>query len=821
MERKFKYDAFISYRHAELDKFVAENLHKELERFRLPKSLAKKRPGMKNRIKRVFRDKDELPLTSNLNDPIMAALNDTEYLIVICSPRLKDSMWCRKEVETFVGLRGREHVLAVLVEGEPLESFPEQLLYRVERKENLDGSVEEIKIPVEHFAADVRGKNKREVKKLIPREVQRICAGMFHIDFEDIRQRHKEQKMRRILNISLIAGSVFLIFGIISTVMAMHIRNQNIALENQAAEIQSQAEQIMQQNGELAEKQALALAELSAEYLEKGNRTAAISTAVESLTESDGIELPYTPEGQYVLSESVRAYDIGVAAKAEYQVEVSGEIQHVVESPNGEILAIYDATDRITLFDLKQREALAYISPVLHNLSGTESFTFIGNDRVAYISNTGGVCILDLESHGMIQELSLETARGLYSDPEGKYMAVKQLDGTYIILDGSTYEEIGVTAEYEGELVREHSYLFGNDIMASFYCIKGQSDADEEQCYLKFYDLNTMEVLSCIDLEERQVEDLAVRDNIAYVALAEYAETYTYADAIAAAVDIRNGEILWENVQQGYFADKIVLPGNPAATDLLFATTENISMIQMETGEVNFSEILNEDVLEVTAYPDGNDYLLFLTNGEMYFISRDVEIVFDVSYRFECKTSSNTFIGNSTCGIAVAEYKNNKVTVYTYKQGPDVIELQEEPKLSEEGTVYKNKDARTIAQSYGMEDADYVQVVYYSPDEKYCFMLYGDDRFVIYDVNKEQIIHVIESAYPTQQCLGTDEEGNTYLLGIYGIYVLNEDMKPITWIEHGVNVDLDEKKVYLCWIDSYYEAPLYDVDDLLEMAKVQ
>lgn len=31
MSKEFKYDAFISYRHTELDKFVAENLHKETE----------------------------------------------------------------------------------------------------------------------------------------------------------------------------------------------------------------------------------------------------------------------------------------------------------------------------------------------------------------------------------------------------------------------------------------------------------------------------------------------------------------------------------------------------------------------------------------------------------------------------------------------------------------------------------------------------------------------------------------------------------------------------------------------------------------------
>ena len=44
-----KYDAFISYRHCELDSFVSENLHKKLENFKLPKSVLKKM-GLKERI---------------------------------------------------------------------------------------------------------------------------------------------------------------------------------------------------------------------------------------------------------------------------------------------------------------------------------------------------------------------------------------------------------------------------------------------------------------------------------------------------------------------------------------------------------------------------------------------------------------------------------------------------------------------------------------------------------------------------------------------------------------------------------------------------
>ncbi|MDE5872892.1 MAG: toll/interleukin-1 receptor domain-containing protein, partial [Lachnospiraceae bacterium] len=83
-ERKYTYDAFISYRHAEPDKFIAENLHRCLEAFKPPKSIIKSGKASRERIERVFRDKEELPITNNLEDPIVNALMQSEYLIVIC-----------------------------------------------------------------------------------------------------------------------------------------------------------------------------------------------------------------------------------------------------------------------------------------------------------------------------------------------------------------------------------------------------------------------------------------------------------------------------------------------------------------------------------------------------------------------------------------------------------------------------------------------------------------------------------------------------------------------------------------------------------------
>ena len=214
MEKKkeYKYDAFISYRHCGLDKFVAENLHKILESYELPKNI-KEQLGIEGRsIKRVFRDQDELPLSSNLEDPIVEALHNTKYLIVICSPRLKDSMWCKKEIETFKKIRGRKNIFCVLIEGEPSDSFPEEVLV------DDDG-----KTLVEPLAADVRGETKKEVLSKIKSEKLRLIAPMYGLDYDDLKQRHKMQEQKRKLTIATIAAGAFLLFAIYSSIMLIKL----------------------------------------------------------------------------------------------------------------------------------------------------------------------------------------------------------------------------------------------------------------------------------------------------------------------------------------------------------------------------------------------------------------------------------------------------------------------------------------------------------------------------------------------------------------------------------------------------------------------
>ena len=100
------YNAFVSYRHAPLDIRVAAEIQKQLERFSIPKPI-QKATGVR-KIDRIFRDKEELPITSDLNETIENALQNSDYLIVICSQSTKESVWVQREIAFFLKSHSRK-----------------------------------------------------------------------------------------------------------------------------------------------------------------------------------------------------------------------------------------------------------------------------------------------------------------------------------------------------------------------------------------------------------------------------------------------------------------------------------------------------------------------------------------------------------------------------------------------------------------------------------------------------------------------------------------------------------------------------------------
>ncbi|MDR0434660.1 MAG: toll/interleukin-1 receptor domain-containing protein [Gracilibacteraceae bacterium] len=283
----FQYEAFISYRHKELDTQAAKAVHRALETFRLP---ARLRPDGKKRIGKIFRDQDELPLMPNLDDGIKRALDGSRWLIVVCTPDLPQSKWCMAEVDHFIATGRRDRILTLLAAGEPDESFPPQLRFLPDE----NGGMREL----EPLAADLRAPTVRAMRRKLRVEKLRLLAPMLGVGFDDLRRRERERFLRRLISVSLAAALFFALFG-------------GYAL--------SQALTIERQNAELTEQKAKVYANFSLAELERGNRAGAALLALETLP----------PDGQNPPGPAARAAVYGAACR-EY-----GRILPLAQMPSG------------------------------------------------------------------------------------------------------------------------------------------------------------------------------------------------------------------------------------------------------------------------------------------------------------------------------------------------------------------------------------------------------------------------------------------------------------------------------------------------------
>lgn len=174
-KKEYEYDAFISYRHVEPDLIVAKKLHRLLENYRIPKTIARQ-TGIK-KIRRVFRDEEELPTSGNLSDDIKHALENSSCLIVICPPHTPKSKYCCQEIEEFRKIHGNDRILSILIDGEPDDSFPSPLRFHKEVINNPDGTLFEVEKEVEPLAADIRSTNTGGMWKKLKVEKLRLLGS--------------------------------------------------------------------------------------------------------------------------------------------------------------------------------------------------------------------------------------------------------------------------------------------------------------------------------------------------------------------------------------------------------------------------------------------------------------------------------------------------------------------------------------------------------------------------------------------------------------------------------------------------------------------
>ena len=100
------YTAFISYAH--VDERVAKKLHHALEAYDLPEGLL---VNGSESFSPIFRDVTELTAAHSLTEKIQEALQNSKFLIVLCSPAAKASHWVNEEIRLFRQIQPRSKQL--------------------------------------------------------------------------------------------------------------------------------------------------------------------------------------------------------------------------------------------------------------------------------------------------------------------------------------------------------------------------------------------------------------------------------------------------------------------------------------------------------------------------------------------------------------------------------------------------------------------------------------------------------------------------------------------------------------------------------------
>jgi tetratricopeptide (TPR) repeat protein len=220
-----RYYAFLSYSHK--DKELADWLHRELEKYRVPRSIAGTLTAngvVPRRLSPVFRDQQDLSAGGDLAEEIKGALAASQFLVVLCSPTAATSRWTNQEIESFKRTRPEGCVLAAVVAGEPFasalpgreseECFPPALRFKYDRRGHQTAK------RAEPLAADFRegGEGKRLA-------FLKLVAGMLGVGLDELVRRDHTRRQRRLAYVAAASLAGMLVTSTLS-VVAIQSRNE-------------------------------------------------------------------------------------------------------------------------------------------------------------------------------------------------------------------------------------------------------------------------------------------------------------------------------------------------------------------------------------------------------------------------------------------------------------------------------------------------------------------------------------------------------------------------------------------------------------------
>ena len=183
------------------DAAMANTLADRLRRYKLPGGVTVPGGG----ARRIVLDTDGSACTEQTRRMLRAS----RFLVVLCSPEVRTHEGILARLEFFRGEHGGDHIIAVLTEGEPYESFPENFSEKKLVKHIMpDMSVVEREEVIEPIAADLRADTPAKRRAALRYETVRITASVLGLHPDALERRHQARHRRTVTAVLSLAAAV-------------------------------------------------------------------------------------------------------------------------------------------------------------------------------------------------------------------------------------------------------------------------------------------------------------------------------------------------------------------------------------------------------------------------------------------------------------------------------------------------------------------------------------------------------------------------------------------------------------------------------------
>jgi WD40 repeat protein len=198
------YRAFFSYSRA--DERIANWLHGQLDRYRTPKDIVAS-GAAPAKLHPIFRDRTDLQSGGQLDEALRRALDDSEALVVLCTPTSAKSQWVNAECEAFVRAGREDRIFPVIGAGEPNSGNPETECFPPALRDRslLAADLREVKLPSGQVVGDGR-----EIGRL------KLIAGLLGVPLDLLVRR--ERRRQRLFLAAATASAVA--FAVLATAAA-------------------------------------------------------------------------------------------------------------------------------------------------------------------------------------------------------------------------------------------------------------------------------------------------------------------------------------------------------------------------------------------------------------------------------------------------------------------------------------------------------------------------------------------------------------------------------------------------------------------------